>query len=133
MTVAIPDYVSSMFCSTCAGMNSVLDLMQQGFPSRTQFSELYNMYKKYLPPDLARLDSRLFCKVSIEMIEQKLHTKKYSSVLLLLPLDNETSLLSIFSSTHLISLYLGLAIKTKSQFKPLFGSPEGSPEGSLFS
>lgn len=46
----------------CAGMNSVLDLMQQGFPSRTQFSELYNMYKKFLPPDLARLDPRLFCK-----------------------------------------------------------------------
>ena len=23
------------------------------------------MYKKYLPPDLARLDPRLFCKVSI--------------------------------------------------------------------
>ncbi|XP_053396881.1 unconventional myosin-VI-like isoform X2 [Mercenaria mercenaria] len=46
----------------CAGMNAVLDLMQQGFPSRTQFSELYNMYKKYLPPDLARLDPRLFCK-----------------------------------------------------------------------
>lgn len=46
----------------CAGMNSVLDLMQQGYPSRTQFQELYNMYKKYLPPDLARLDPRLFCK-----------------------------------------------------------------------
>lgn len=46
----------------CAGMNSVLDLMQQGFPSRTQFQELYNLYKKYLPPDLARLDPRLFCK-----------------------------------------------------------------------
>ena len=46
-----------------AGMNSVLDLMQQGFPSRTQFSELYKMYKNYLPPDLARLDPRLFCKV----------------------------------------------------------------------
>ena len=47
----------------CSGMNSVLDLMQQGFPSRTQFSELYNMYKKYLPADIARLDPRLFCKV----------------------------------------------------------------------
>ncbi|XP_033741492.1 unconventional myosin-VI-like isoform X2 [Pecten maximus] len=46
----------------CSGMNSVLDLMQQGFPSRTQFSELYNMYKRYLPPELARLDPRLFCK-----------------------------------------------------------------------
>ncbi|XP_052809072.1 unconventional myosin-VI-like isoform X2 [Mya arenaria] len=46
----------------CAGMNAVLDLMQQGYPSRTQFLELYNMYKNYLPPDLARLDPRLFCK-----------------------------------------------------------------------
>ena len=46
----------------CAGMTSVLELMQQGFPSRTPFSELYNMYKKYLPPDLAKLDPRLFSK-----------------------------------------------------------------------
>jgi myosin-6 len=46
----------------CAGMTSVLELMQQGYPSRTAFSELYNMYKKYLPPELARLDPRLFCK-----------------------------------------------------------------------
>lgn len=43
-------------------MVSVLDLMQQGFPSRTQFSELYGMYKSYLPSELARLDPRLFCK-----------------------------------------------------------------------
>lgn len=46
----------------CAGMTSVLELMQQGFPSRAPFSELYNMYKAILPPDLARLDPRLFCK-----------------------------------------------------------------------
>ena len=46
----------------CAGMTSVLELMQQGYPSRTMFSELYNMYKKFLPPELARLDPRLFCK-----------------------------------------------------------------------
>merc|ERR1711971_1152816 len=46
----------------CAGMTSVLELMQQGFPSRAPFSELYNMYKAYLPKDLARLDPRLFCK-----------------------------------------------------------------------
>jgi myosin-6 len=43
-------------------MVSVLDLMQQGFPSRTQFAELYAMYKSYLPNELARLDPRLFCK-----------------------------------------------------------------------
>ncbi|KAL5010725.1 hypothetical protein ScPMuIL_013030 [Solemya velum] len=46
----------------CSGMHSVLDLMQQGFPSRTLFADLYNMYKKYLPPELSRLDPRLFCK-----------------------------------------------------------------------
>ncbi len=46
----------------CAGMTSVLELMQQGYPSRTSFAELYSMYKRYLPPELARLDSRLFCK-----------------------------------------------------------------------
>ncbi|XP_053457842.1 unconventional myosin-VI isoform X2 [Nycticebus coucang] len=46
----------------CSGMVSVLDLMQGGFPSRASFHELYNMYKKYLPDKLARLDPRLFCK-----------------------------------------------------------------------
>lgn len=46
----------------CSGMTTVLDLMQQGYPSRAQFSDLYNMYKAYLPPELSRLDPRLFCK-----------------------------------------------------------------------
>ncbi|XP_077366069.1 unconventional myosin-VI-like isoform X3 [Festucalex cinctus] len=46
----------------CSGMVSVLDLMQGGFPSRAPFHELYNMYKKYMPPKLSRLDPRLFCK-----------------------------------------------------------------------
>eukprot|EP00064_Thunnus_orientalis_P025176 superscaffoldBa00012083_g25512 len=43
-------------------MVSVLDLMQGGFPSRAPFHELYNMYQKYMPPKLTRLDPRLFCK-----------------------------------------------------------------------
>lgn len=46
----------------CSGMTSVLELMQQGFPSRAQFLDLYNMYKKFLPPNLSSLDPRLFCK-----------------------------------------------------------------------
>ncbi|CAJ0593296.1 unnamed protein product [Cylicocyclus nassatus] len=46
----------------CAGMASVLKLMQKGFPSRTSFADLYSMYQRQLPPDLARLDPRLFCK-----------------------------------------------------------------------
>ena len=49
----------------CSGMTSVLDLMQQGFPSRTSFANLYAMYKGYLPVSLARLEPRLFCKVNI--------------------------------------------------------------------
>jgi myosin-6 len=46
----------------CAGMVSVLDLMQGGFPSRTAFQDLYNMYVKVLPPELKALDPRTFCK-----------------------------------------------------------------------
>ena len=55
-------------------MGSVLELMQQGFPSRTQFSDLYNMYKKYMPADIARLDPRLFCKVSTPQLLQSQYT-----------------------------------------------------------
>ncbi|VDK61597.1 unnamed protein product [Onchocerca ochengi] len=46
----------------CAGMTSVLKLMQEGYPSRISFAELYKMYEKILPSKLARLDPRLFCK-----------------------------------------------------------------------
>lgn len=46
----------------CAGMTSVLKLMQYGFPSRTSFGSLYSSYQKNLPPNLARMDPRLFSK-----------------------------------------------------------------------
>jgi myosin-6 len=46
----------------CAGMVSVLDLMQGGYPSRTQFQDLYNMYESILPPELKALDPRTFAK-----------------------------------------------------------------------
>ncbi|KAI3385801.1 hypothetical protein SNEBB_000842 [Seison nebaliae] len=46
----------------CSGMTSVVSLMQQGFPSRTQFRELYEMYKKFMPKKMIKLDPRLFCK-----------------------------------------------------------------------
>lgn len=46
----------------CAGMVSVLDLMQGGFPSRTSFTDLHAMYKSVLPPALASLEPRTFCK-----------------------------------------------------------------------
>ena len=47
----------------CSGMTSVMELMQNGFPSRVVFADLYNMYHKYLPPKLAKLEPRVFCKV----------------------------------------------------------------------
>ena len=45
-----------------AGIPSVLELMQAGYPSRTQFADLYSMYKKQMPPKMAKLDPRLFCR-----------------------------------------------------------------------
>jgi hypothetical protein len=47
----------------CSGMTSVMELMQNGFPSRVHFTDLYGMYHKYLPPRLAKLEPRVFCKV----------------------------------------------------------------------
>ena len=46
----------------CSGMGSVLELMQQGYPSRTSFADLYNTYRSLLPPELARLDARTLCR-----------------------------------------------------------------------
>ncbi|CAL8140875.1 unnamed protein product [Orchesella dallaii] len=45
-----------------AGMTSVLELMQRGYPSRVQFSSLYSTYKGLLPPKLSNLDPRFFCR-----------------------------------------------------------------------
>lgn len=47
----------------CSGTTSVLELMEYGYPSRVPFSELYNMYKSYLPPELVRLEPKTFCEV----------------------------------------------------------------------
>ena len=51
-----------------AGIPSVLELMQAGYPSRTQFADLYSMYKKQMPPKMARLDPRLFCKALFQAL-----------------------------------------------------------------
>ncbi|RWS30216.1 unconventional myosin-VI-like protein, partial [Leptotrombidium deliense] len=47
----------------CSGMTTVLELMQQGYPSRALFVDLYNMYKQYLSSKLSSLDPRMFCKI----------------------------------------------------------------------
>jgi len=46
----------------CSGMAAVLELMQEGFPSRALYSEIYQMYKHYLPKSLESLDPKLFCR-----------------------------------------------------------------------
>ncbi|XP_015589785.1 myosin heavy chain 95F isoform X2 [Cephus cinctus] len=52
----------------CSGMTSVLELMEHGYPSRVPFQELYNMYKSYLPPELAKLDPRFFCEALLHSL-----------------------------------------------------------------
>ncbi|RWS06113.1 unconventional myosin-VI-like protein [Dinothrombium tinctorium] len=47
----------------CSGMTTVLQLMQQGYPSRALFVDLYNMYKQYLSSKLASLEPRIFCRI----------------------------------------------------------------------
>ncbi|XP_043204148.1 unconventional myosin-VI-like isoform X1 [Amphibalanus amphitrite] len=61
----------------CSGMTTVLQLMQQGYPSRAPFNELYAMYKKYLPKELARLDPRLFCKLLLRALGLNEHDFKF--------------------------------------------------------
>ena len=56
------DGASIMSQLQSAGIPSVLELMQAGYPSRTKFSDLYGMYKAEMPPKLKKLDSRLFCR-----------------------------------------------------------------------
>ena len=56
------DGASIMSQLQSAGIPSVLELMQAGYPSRTQFTDLYSMYKKQMPPKLSKLDPRLFCR-----------------------------------------------------------------------
>lgn len=59
----------------CSGMTSVLELMEHGYPSRVPFQELYNMYKSYLPPELAKLDPRFFCEALLHSL--KLNNKDF--------------------------------------------------------
>ena len=52
----------------CSGMKSVMELMHQGYPSRTSFAELYKMYESYLPANLRKLDPRMFSKILFKAI-----------------------------------------------------------------
>eukprot|EP01137_Pigoraptor_chileana_P012033 Opistho-2@63822 len=63
----------------CAGMVEVLELLQGGFPSRTSFNELYEMYKKYLPAKLQRLDPRTFCEALFRALGMSLEKYQFGT------------------------------------------------------
>lgn len=63
----------------CSGMASVLELMQQGYPSRTSFVELYNLYKHHLPPKLIRLEPRMFCRTLFKALGLNENDYKFGS------------------------------------------------------
>ncbi|XP_075148693.1 myosin heavy chain 95F jaguar isoform X2 [Haematobia irritans] len=52
----------------CSGTISVLELMEHGYPSRVPFADLYNMYKSFLPPELAKLPARTFCEAMLQSL-----------------------------------------------------------------
>lgn len=49
----------------CAGMTTVLQLMQHGYPSRATYNQIYDLYSPHLPPKLARYEPRFFCKALV--------------------------------------------------------------------
>lgn len=53
----------------CSGTTSVLELMEYGYPSRVPFAELYNMYKKFLPPELVKLEPKIFCEAMLHSLK----------------------------------------------------------------
>ncbi|XP_031632480.1 myosin heavy chain 95F isoform X3 [Contarinia nasturtii] len=53
----------------CSGTTSVLELMEYGYPSRVPFAELYNMYKKFLPPELVKLEPKVFCEAMLHSLK----------------------------------------------------------------
>ncbi|XP_044259519.1 myosin heavy chain 95F isoform X2 [Tribolium madens] len=55
----------------CLGMTSVLELMEHGYPSRAPFTDLYNMYKDYLPPELKKLNPKTFCEAMLHSLKLK--------------------------------------------------------------
>jgi myosin VI len=56
----------------CSGTTSVLELMEYGYPSRVPFAELYNMYKSFLPPELVKLQPKIFCEVIFKKLSKML-------------------------------------------------------------
>ncbi|KAJ3665011.1 hypothetical protein Zmor_000532 [Zophobas morio] len=63
------DGALSLMQLKCLGMTSVLELMEHGYPSRAPFADLYNMYKDYLPPELKKLEPKIFCEAMLHSLK----------------------------------------------------------------
>uniref|UniRef100_A0A0K0FZJ0 Myosin heavy chain 95F (inferred by orthology to a D. melanogaster protein) n=1 Tax=Strongyloides venezuelensis TaxID=75913 RepID=A0A0K0FZJ0_STRVS len=62
---------------SCSGMINVLELMQEGFPSRTVFQELYDSYKDLLSDQLKNLEPRIFAKCLFNVVGIKDNDYKF--------------------------------------------------------
>uniref|UniRef100_A0A0N4ZUU0 Myosin motor domain-containing protein n=1 Tax=Parastrongyloides trichosuri TaxID=131310 RepID=A0A0N4ZUU0_PARTI len=62
---------------SCSGMINVLELMQEGFPSRTVFQEFYDSYKNLLPEKLRSLEPRIFAKCLFNVVGLKDNDYKF--------------------------------------------------------
>ncbi|XP_065838355.1 unconventional myosin-VI-like [Oscarella lobularis] len=51
-----------------AGMMSVLDLMDDGYPTRTPFHGLHELYKNRVPSTLTSLDAKSFCEALFKTV-----------------------------------------------------------------
>lgn len=49
----------------CGGMMEAMELMQKGYPSRVDFTTLHDLYKGFLPPQIQKLDAKIFCEALI--------------------------------------------------------------------
>ncbi|XP_055307856.1 myosin heavy chain 95F-like [Sitodiplosis mosellana] len=58
-----------------SGTTSALKVMEHGYPSRVPFDELYNMYWNFLPPELEKLDPKVFCEAMLHSL--KLNRKDF--------------------------------------------------------
>lgn len=52
----------------CSGVTSLLKLMECGYPSRVPFDDLYNMYDVFLPPELMKLNPKIFCETMLHSL-----------------------------------------------------------------
>lgn len=76
------DGALSLMQLKCSGMTHVLELMEHGYPSRTSFNELHNMYQQYLPKELKQLSPRTFCEVRFISFKHTLFKNNHITIII---------------------------------------------------